>query len=147
MGNELPTRKHPRLKGYDYNQTGAYFITICVKDRRALLGEVIVGRDDPGTPKTNTDTMETPNMPHAPHTNPIVSDTSITTPKTASFVRLSEYGKIVQKNIDSIESHYKHVFVDKYVIMPNHIHNYSKSRRLYSYMEIYRHQSRKMDRR
>lgn len=33
-----------RLKGYDYSQNGAYFITLCVKDRRELLGKVVVGR-------------------------------------------------------------------------------------------------------
>ena len=38
---ELPKRKHPRLIGYDYSAVGAYFITICVKDRHELLGEVV----------------------------------------------------------------------------------------------------------
>ena len=40
----------------------------------------------------------------------------------ALIVRLSEYGIIVQENIELIESYYKYVFVDKYVIMPNHVH-------------------------
>ena len=35
---EFPSRKHPRLKGYDYAQNGAYYITICVKGRHCLLG-------------------------------------------------------------------------------------------------------------
>ena len=42
---ELPTRKHPRLKGHDYSDSGAYFITLCVKDSHELLGQIIVGRD------------------------------------------------------------------------------------------------------
>jgi len=33
-----------RLKGYDYSQPGAYFVTICTKDRLCLFGEVIEGR-------------------------------------------------------------------------------------------------------
>ena len=42
--NLQPLRRHSiRLKGYDYSQAGAYFITICVKDRKCLLGEVING--------------------------------------------------------------------------------------------------------
>jgi len=41
-----PTRKHLRLKGYDYSADGAYFLTICVKDRNEKLG--YVGRDDLG---------------------------------------------------------------------------------------------------
>ncbi len=42
---DLPKRKHPRLKGYDYSQNGCYFVTICVKDKKHLLGTVSVGRD------------------------------------------------------------------------------------------------------
>ena len=33
-------RKSIRLKGYDYSQAGLYFITICVQDRKCLLGEI-----------------------------------------------------------------------------------------------------------
>ena len=39
----LPKRKSTRLKGYDYSTEGAYFITICVQDRRNILSEIIVG--------------------------------------------------------------------------------------------------------
>lgn len=49
MQNKLPARKHPRLKEYDYSSNGVYFITLCVKDKRELLG-TIVGRDHPGAP-------------------------------------------------------------------------------------------------
>ena len=47
---ELPTRKHIRLDGHDYAQAGAYFVTLCVKDRHELLGEVIVGTTALGRP-------------------------------------------------------------------------------------------------
>lgn len=36
-------RRSIRLKGYDYTQAGAYFITICTWQRESLLGEVING--------------------------------------------------------------------------------------------------------
>ena len=36
----LPQRKPPRLPGYDYCAAGAYFITICAKDRRCLFGSI-----------------------------------------------------------------------------------------------------------
>jgi REP element-mobilizing transposase RayT len=39
----LPQRKSPRLQGYDYSQSGAYFITICTHQRQNLFGEVIDG--------------------------------------------------------------------------------------------------------
>ncbi len=38
---ELLKRKPNRLKGYDYSQNGAYFITMCVKDRRAMRAPTI----------------------------------------------------------------------------------------------------------
>ena len=37
-------------------------------------------------------------------------------------MRLSDLGKIVNKEIINIESHYENIRIDKYVIMPNHIH-------------------------
>ena len=39
--NELPKRKANRLANYDYSQNGAYFITICVKDRNPILSKII----------------------------------------------------------------------------------------------------------
>lgn len=30
---DLPKRKKNRLKDYDYSSNGAYFVTICTKDR------------------------------------------------------------------------------------------------------------------
>ena len=35
--NERPVRKSVRLKCYDYAQNGAYFVTVCVQDRRNIL--------------------------------------------------------------------------------------------------------------
>ena len=39
---------------------------------------------------------------------------------TDSF--LSEYGKFVKESIEKISEHYAGVFVDRYCIMPNHVH-------------------------
>ena len=36
-------RRSIRLKGYDYTQAGAYFITICTQDRECVLGTVSDG--------------------------------------------------------------------------------------------------------
>ncbi len=41
-----PNRHHRRsirLKGYDYSQAGAYFITLCTQDRACLFGRVVNG--------------------------------------------------------------------------------------------------------
>ena len=37
-------RKHIRLRGYDYSLPGAYFITLCTKDRKNALARVVNGR-------------------------------------------------------------------------------------------------------
>ena len=34
----------------------------------------------------------------------------------------NRYGKIAEKHIQSLSAHYDHVRIDKYVVMPNHIH-------------------------
>ena len=36
-------RRSIRLKGYDYSQQGAYFLTLCVQHRECLLGEISDG--------------------------------------------------------------------------------------------------------
>ena len=84
----LPKRKKNRLTNYDYSQNGAYFITICVNDRKPLLSSITVGAD-----------IIRPNN-----------------------VRLTKIGEIVDFSIKTIPNHYEGVFVDNYVIMPNHIH-------------------------
>ena len=74
---EWPKRKPNRLEGYDYSETGYYFITICTKDKKRILCD-------------------------------IVGDDAYIVPKKA--------GKIASKYIKNIRE------IDKYVIMPNHIH-------------------------
>lgn len=39
-----PWRKNIRLAGYDYSEEGAYFITMCTKNRRKLFGEITEGK-------------------------------------------------------------------------------------------------------
>lgn len=85
---ELPQRKNNRLKGYDYSQNGAYFLTICVKDSHELLGKIDVGATIGCPPE----------------------------------ITLSEHGQLVYEAIQNIGAIYENVQVDKYVIMPNHIH-------------------------
>ena len=49
---ELSVRKSTRLKGYDYSKAGCYFITICVKDKHEIFGQ-IVGDAHLGVPSFN----------------------------------------------------------------------------------------------
>ncbi|MCI9588723.1 MAG: hypothetical protein HFF60_12300 [Oscillospiraceae bacterium] len=90
-----PQRRKNRLQGYDYSRTGWYFITVCTKQKEHLLGEVR--------------TSLTP--------SPVGRDDL-----GAPFTALSLYGQITEKYIRSIPAAYPDVRVDKYVIMPNHVH-------------------------
>ncbi len=47
---DLPERKPTRLKGYDYSSPGAYFVTVCVKNKKQMLCK-IVGCGDFDTPQ------------------------------------------------------------------------------------------------
>ena len=85
---DLPKRKPTRLKNYDYSTPGAYFITICVKDRKPLLSKICVGDGVLDVPENN----------------------------------LTYYGRIAEKHITEMSKFYENLSVDKYVIMPNHIH-------------------------
>ena len=42
-----PGRRSIRLKGYDYAQQGAYFITVCTQRRASLFGEIIDNKMQP----------------------------------------------------------------------------------------------------
>ena len=77
---ELPKRKTQRLKGYDYSQNSAYFITICTQTRCDLLGKISNG-----------------------------------------FITANKAGEMVEERLLNI-SNTSGVAIDKYVIMPNHIH-------------------------
>ena len=48
----------------------------------------------------------------------IVGDGVLDVPK----VVLSKYGKVIDEQIGAMNNHYDHIYIDNYVIMPNHIH-------------------------
>ena len=91
---ELQTRKPNRLKNYDYSQNGAYFITICTKDRKEILSQVIVGEG-----------LAPPVKGLAP-----------------PVLKLLPFGECIKEQINNLEIRYENVKIDNYVIMPNHIH-------------------------
>ena len=43
LKSNQPRRRPTRLSGYDYGQTGGYFVTICVQDQKCLFGTIIDG--------------------------------------------------------------------------------------------------------
>lgn len=81
--DNLPKRKAIRIKDYDYSTPGAYFITVCVNDRKPILWNV---------------------------------GAAICRPN------LSKIGSVVETAILQIPEHYSMISVDKYCVMPDHIH-------------------------
>ena len=93
---EPPIRKPNRLSNFDYSTDGAYFITICLKDRQKMLSEIV-------SQKT-------------------VGDGALDVPQQISIrTKLTSVGKIVERNLLS-SNKISGVFIDQYVIMPEHIH-------------------------
>ncbi len=90
---ELPKRKDLRLKQYDYSSAGAYFVTICIKDRKRILSDII-------KPSVGVGALDDPPTPQ---------------------IRLTEIGKVTEKYLLSSEN-IPGVKIDRYVIMPDHIH-------------------------
>ena len=100
---ELPQRKSTRLKNFDYSSAGAYFVTICVRDRMQILSEII--RDD----ITATD-----------KTSGIAVGEGLAPPEIT--VKLKPCGEIVKEQLQLIGTRSPNVTVEDYVIMPDHIH-------------------------
>ena len=100
---EMPNRKPNRIAGYDYSQSGAYFITICTQDRKKILSRIFVGTPLPGCPE----------IPHDKNGHP---GTGVPT------VELLWHGEIADKYIRQMDAFYEHLSIDQYVIMPDHIH-------------------------
>ena len=94
MDNNLPKRKTIRLRKYDYKQAGIYFVTICTEGRQCVLSEI--------SPAVPTD---------------FVGEGLCALPKPI----LTPIGIETEKAILHISENAGYE-VDKYVIMPNHVH-------------------------
>ncbi len=105
MNNYNPNIHHRhsiRLKGYDYSQSGLYFITICVQDRKCLFGE-IVRVDDVGVQNFDVGVQNFEPL----HQRKIV---------------LNDAGKIADNCWLEIPKHFPNAVLHEYIIMPNHVH-------------------------
>ena len=90
---EHPKRKPTRIKNYDYSTPGAYFITFCTHNRRNTLSRIVGAWCSAPV--------------GAIHESP--------------EPQLTGYGRIVDTVIQTLPPHLR-VTVDRYVIMPNHVH-------------------------
>ena len=80
MNTNHRNRKPTRLRGFDYSQRRAYFVTVCTQQRCEILAEICRGG-----------------------------------------ALLFPIGEIVEREIKNLSQRYD-VEIEKYVIMPNHIH-------------------------
>ena len=92
---ERPIRKPNRLPEYDYSQNGAYFVTVCIADKNNLFWDPV------GAAISRPQIEDEELVPQPP---------------------LSTYGRIVEQGIQNIPHCYPSVSVEKYCIMPDHIH-------------------------
>ena len=99
---ELQKRKANRLQYYDYSSDGAYFVTVCTKNREKIFGDTL--GEDIILPQSIDET------------NIVGEDIILPQPL------LSQLGKIVERAIIAIPEHYQNVRLLDYVVMPNHIH-------------------------
>lgn len=100
---ELPKRKNTRLKDFDYSSSGAYFVTICVRDRMQLLSEII---------KTNYTVVD--------KTAVLAVGEGLAPPEFA--VKLKPCGIIAKEQLGLLENRFPTVSIEDFVIMPDHIH-------------------------
>ena len=100
---ELPKRKPTRLKNFDYSSAGAYFVTVCTRDRMHILSE-IVKTDLTATHKTNG----------------LAVGEGLAPPEIT--VKLKPCGEVVKEQLQLIEARFPSVTIEDYVIMPDHIH-------------------------
>ena len=115
MENELPNRKPTRLKSFDYNNIGAYFITICTQNKQQILSR-IVGGDVLDAPQFATNDGKAYQPVGGRRT------TCFASPDAPQTVKLLPYGKIAEKYLNQMNDFYSNIEIDRYVIMPNHIH-------------------------
>lgn len=103
LEKEFPTRKPTRLRNFDYNTVGAYFITICTENRQQILSR-IVGAGVLDCPSDTHDNLVGAGVPDCPR------------------VELTKHGQIAEKHILQLSDFYDYLSIESYVIMPNHIH-------------------------
>lgn len=102
------SRKHLRLSQYDYGQAGGYFITICTERKARTLCSI--------------GTVSPAGLSSAGAGRPIHLSSVGAGHPAGPVVELTEIGLAVDALIRGIPQAYPTVHVEKYVVMPNHIH-------------------------
>ena len=120
-GKALPKRKSTRLKSFDYSAAGIYFITICTRDRMQILSEIVrVSLADADRPIPVGEGLAPPETVGERLSSPPTVGEGLAPPEIA--VRLKPCGEIAEEQLRLLEARFPSVTIEKYVIMPDHIH-------------------------
>jgi len=118
-----------RKPNWDYSEDAMYYLTIVTQNRECNLGEIIltngVNNNPVETQGVHTNVVET----HGVHTNVVethgVHTNVVETHGRASLqptMILSDFGKIVESEWYKSFDIRDELFLDEFIIMPNHIH-------------------------
>lgn len=108
---QIHHRRSIRLKGYDYSQSGLYFITTCCQDRACLFGEIVggsVGASLVGDLNNINDNHENGRPQGYAPTNPQMI--------------LNDAGRMVETEWLKLTDRFPNIELHEYVVMPNHFH-------------------------
>ena len=95
------TRKSNRLSLKELYKGGYwYFVTICIQDKQCILSTVAASLS-----RHNTDQIH-----------------DKTTFQSPSILRLTKYGREIEKSWLNLSNIFDGIHLDEYVIMPNHLH-------------------------
>ncbi len=104
MRGELPKRKSTRLHGYNYDESRAYFITLCTEGKKCILSRI----DPLDCQMQLSHEAVGEGSPLPLHARYVANHTVL--------------GNLLDTYICRISTQYPTVSVDSYVIMPNHVH-------------------------
>ena len=117
--SDIHHRHSIRLKGYDYSQTGLYFVTICTKNHEILFGEIVGAGFTPAhSLNLHYDNKNIPTTKVAATSEDIAPILSSGNPGMI----LNQLGEIANKCWLQIPNYFPNVELDFFQIMPNHIH-------------------------
>ncbi len=117
---DLPKRKHPRLDNYDYSSAGAYFITICTQNRRCLLSRIVERKQTDFPRAVGRTAVFNDGIHQIGDPDPV--GRGLAPAEKIGVMKYSPFGEIAEEQLLLLENRYPFLSVDKYVIMPNHIH-------------------------
>lgn len=98
-----------RLKGFDYGSNGAYFVTICTKNRVCYFDIMDAYYCIP----VKSDHVKSDH---------VESDHGVASDHGPILQRGTEIGKIAFQYWNDIPKHYPYVTLGAFVVMPNHVH-------------------------